>query len=196
MNAKNVIAAGAVAISAVSAANAAPVLWDTEDGGNGHYYEVVYDTVDVATALSNAAASTYEGLSGYLVTITSQEEQDFLTSLVAACTQYWIAASDAETEGEWKWIAGPEAGELISGYANWMPGEPNDYMGREDYAVANRTNIGQWNDLPGWAKRAYVVEYSRMPSGSAAAVPLPAGLPLAFGALAMLGAAARRRKKA
>jgi hypothetical protein len=39
-----------------------------------------------------------------------------------------FGGSDAETEGVWKWVTGPEAGENMN-YTNWntINGEPNDY---------------------------------------------------------------------
>ena len=87
---------------------------------NGHYYEVVNTPVTWTEALNAAAQKTYNGLTGYLVTITSTDEQTFLTNLVAnnVTTGWdgksaWIAASDANSEGSWKWVAGPEAGQLF-----------------------------------------------------------------------------------
>ncbi|MDC0360128.1 autotransporter outer membrane beta-barrel domain-containing protein, partial [Candidatus Pelagibacter ubique] len=51
------------------------------NSANGHYYQVVGDLEDgisYADAKTAAEASTYRGLSGYLVTITSEAENDFL----------------------------------------------------------------------------------------------------------------------
>ena len=49
------------------------------NSANGHYYQVVSDEgIEYADAKTAAEASTYKGLSGYLVTITSEAENDFL----------------------------------------------------------------------------------------------------------------------
>ena len=71
-------------------------------------------------ALNAAAGKSYNGMTGHLVTITSAEENSFLSTLVQQKVttgwdnkSAWIAASDAATEGQWKWMAGPEAGTLF-----------------------------------------------------------------------------------
>ncbi len=45
----------------------------------------------------------------------------------------WVAASDSAVEGVWRWVAGPEAGQLVDA-SLWAAGEPNN-VGDEDYAV-------------------------------------------------------------
>ena len=92
--------------------------------------------------LSLAANQTYKGQQGYLVTITSQDEQNFIKDNTAA-TNIIIALTDRETEGVFKWVAGPEAGTVVrSGgtnvpgmYNGWCSGEPNNGGGGEDYVV-------------------------------------------------------------
>ena len=90
------------------------------NSANGHYYQVVgeaNDEISYADAKTAAEASTYNGLSGYLVTITSEAENDFLDAKVSKNT--WIGASDNSTytsnshtitEGTWEWVSGPENG--------------------------------------------------------------------------------------
>jgi hypothetical protein len=104
---------------------------------NGHYYLVVNSAVTWQEARDLAAASIYNGLQGYLATVTSLQEQSFLYNL--ARTQVnaglggasiWIGASDRDIEGQWRWSTGPEAGTLFwvggsawqatnSNYSNW-----------------------------------------------------------------------------
>ena len=93
------------------------------NSANGHYYQVVgeaNDEISYADAKTAAEASTYKGLSGYLVTITSEAENDFLDAKVSKNT--WIGASDSSTytsnthtitEGTWEWISGPENGKTF-----------------------------------------------------------------------------------
>ena len=45
---------------------------------NGHMYQSVNAYVDYVTAKSLATQSTFDGVQGYLVTITSQDEQNFI----------------------------------------------------------------------------------------------------------------------
>lgn len=59
---------------------------------NGHYYKLVEKDVNWSTARSEAAQSIHpNGMQGYLLTITSQEESDFVTSMISANT--WIGAT-------------------------------------------------------------------------------------------------------
>ena len=136
--------------------------------GNGHFYEFISaPNINWADAKAAAEARTYNGQSGYLVTITSAEENQFAFSKIGA--QGWIGASDAAVEGEWRWVGGPENGQQFwSGLSNggtvngayhaWGGGEPNN-AGNEDYA--HFRNDGLWNDLPLSAGgiQGYVVEY-------------------------------------
>ena len=181
----------AITVSQTNSASAVPTYW----GGNGHYYELITGNFTFGQALTQAASMSHLGETGHLVTITSAAEQTFLNGLTGS-TLYYIGAADTGTEGDWKWVAGPEAGESfwISGttqpgyYSNWSFSEPNDLGGNEDFAVANWGFGGTWNDINGTQTLAYVVEYSIN-------VPEPGTL-AAFGAgLAALGLAARRRRK-
>ncbi|WP_375419052.1 Ig-like domain-containing protein [uncultured Hymenobacter sp.] len=151
---------------------AGPVL---ASAATGHYYEFVsapgISWIDARTA---AAARTYQGLQGYLATVTSVAEKDALVG--RAPGQYWFGASDAAVEGEWRWQSGPEAGQLFwrgaatgtaLGYANWIPNQPDDFKnlfrrGGEDYGQLYGQS-GLWNDLDergaGGRLAGYVVEY-------------------------------------
>jgi hypothetical protein len=126
---------------------------------NGHFYEFVSASAITWTAAKVAAeARTYNGLQGYLATITSAEENAFAFSKVNAVG--WIGASDAANEGQWVWAVGPEAGQPLNGnYSNWGSGEPNN-AGNEDYA--HFRSDAKWNDLRnsyGTYVQGYVVEY-------------------------------------
>jgi gliding motility-associated-like protein len=143
---------------------------------NGHFYKFVAGNISYANAKANAAASTYLGVSGYLASITSAGENDFINSKIEGASNIWFALSDAAEEGVWRIDAGPEEGTVVwngvadgsapSGqYANWSSGEPNDYSTGEDYAVTAWNNGTGWNDygLPAFPSitdiGGYVIEY-------------------------------------
>ena len=129
--------------------------YDNIKAFNGHSYEFVSDKVSWTVAKSRAASSTYNGLSGYLVTITSQEENDFIANNLSENS--WIGASDAQQEGQWIWETGPESGTALNDrYTNWNSGEPNN-SGNEDYCGFYTSNL--WNDLPNSHNLSYIIEY-------------------------------------
>ncbi len=148
---------------------------------NGHLYEVVpapdeeegegegSGSIDWVSARIAAENRSLDGLQGYLVTITSEAENQFIKDRVN--TDSWIGASDDEEEGVWKWVTGPEAGQQfwqglgngqqIGGrYNNWASGEPND-VGGENCGEFYADNDGKWNDLSceGAGLASYIVEY-------------------------------------
>lgn len=149
---------GTVTIKASLGSNA-PNIYVNPD--NGHGYSIIEDGDMTWQEARDAAEELYYGgVQGYLATITSQEENDFIQDNLA--NDGWIGASDAdnegdepdENEGNWYWVTGPEAGthfwtglggvgqaELGPGdvpyYNNWNVfnegGEPNN-SGNEDCA--------------------------------------------------------------
>ena len=75
----------------------------------------------------------------HLVTISSQEENDFVFEHTGGGV--WIGFTDQYEEGNWQWITGEEVT-----YTNWNEGEPNNANGVEHWA--QMFNNGNWNDLP------------------------------------------------
>jgi len=73
----------------------------------GHFYRFVSKPgISWTDARDEAAATVYYGLKGYLATITSQIENDFIKTKTTGVG--WIGASDAAVEGDWRWVTGPE----------------------------------------------------------------------------------------
>ncbi|MBR1833175.1 MAG: zinc-ribbon domain-containing protein, partial [Ruminiclostridium sp.] len=80
---------------------------------NGHTYAVIEQELDPL------AANDYcKNIGGYLATITSQGEQDFVASLAARVdySDFWIGGSDYGSEGNWYWLNGEPWN-----YTAWYP---------------------------------------------------------------------------
>ena len=139
------------------------------NGVNGHFYRPISTGAFYTVARAAALATTFKGQTGYLVTITSADEDAFIYNNVPQ-SNIWFALTDEESEARWTIDAGPEKGTLIKinngqtngnipgQYNNWAGGEPNN-SGNEDYAVTKWGGGTQWNDLPNNFSCAYVIEY-------------------------------------
>ena len=145
-----------------------------------HYYEFIPNVgISWSQAKTLAENRTYFGLRGYLTTITSLDEANFVGEQSSGAG--WIGGTDEETEGVWKWATGPEMGTVFwngnaSGsspnFAFWNKDEPNNFNGNEDYAHITDDSvgtIGSWNDLPlngdtgVYEPKGYIVEYGGWP---------------------------------
>ncbi|MDR1639066.1 MAG: S-layer homology domain-containing protein [Clostridiales bacterium] len=114
---------------------------------NGHLYGV-YDTV-----MDWRQAKSYcESIGGHLITITSQDEQDFFNDTLADLTSrelHWVGATDEVEEGVWKWVSGEPFD-----YSNWLRGQPDDSWEDENFInlIAKDTywysqEVGKWIDV-------------------------------------------------
>lgn len=112
---------------------------------NGHSYKVYeqgYTWIE--------AAEKCEEIGGHLVTIKTPEEQQFIQSLISGMTknQYWLGAYRENTY--FKWVDG-----TVVEYANWDPGQPDNYRGQENYVqiyripnpVSKASMSYHWNDV-------------------------------------------------
>ncbi len=142
---------------------------------NGNYYDFVTEG-DFATtggqlttwteANTRASGKTFLGLTGYLATITSQAENDFLSNTLDS--RGWIGGqvtSSNQGTRKWTWTGGPEAGKSFwigdangsrtgadIDYSNWDAFEPNNFpsndpRGQNGESYAQFTAGGKWNDL-------------------------------------------------
>ncbi len=190
---------------------ATPFLWDKSAGGNGHYYELVDSQILWDQAKANAESMTFLGVHGYLATITSATENNFVAStfapilaqLPSAPIIAWLGGyqptGSSEPAGGWSWITGePWA------YSNWNPVEPNNAFGCSGCKPENQLafvikpvsnfTIGQWSDADGVDttdinvnQAYYIVEY-------ATSIPEPATISLFSLGLAGLYLGKRRNQ--
>lgn len=137
---------------------------------NGHFYKPVSVGAFYKTAKANAHATTFKGQEGYLLTLTSAGEEDFI-KLNVPQNNIWFAATDEVTDGTWIIDDGPEKGTIMKTsngqlagnvqgvYNNWCGGEPNGYNHGEDFPVAKWNGAACWNDLSNSWNNPYVIEY-------------------------------------
>jgi hypothetical protein len=134
---------------------------------NGHWYANV-STAGISwdQAKLDAAAKTLPNSTGrgYLATITSAAENTFINDNFSNIP--FIGASDAQTEGDWFWMDGPEAGTMFfsngapvgASFIKWGTNEPNN-LNNEDYGQLWTGDT--WNDIPN--QTDYLVEFGGMP---------------------------------
>ncbi len=185
--------------------HAGPILWSSGSGGNDHFYDFIQVSDPFtgsnnawATVSAAAAASVFSGQNGYLATITSQAENDFLLSLVPAGLSEgagaWLGGKSPEG-----WLVGPEAGQAFS-FTNFGGGEPNN--AGYAYMIIGTTfagvSPGQWADDSGIQGTpdsvgdrviGYFVEYPQT-----TAVPEPSTSVLFGSGLAVLAMLRRKRR--
>ena len=137
---------------------------------NGHFYKPVTTGATYTAARAASLLTTFKGQTGYLVTITSADENSFIFVNVPQAN-IWFAATDEVTDGTWVIDAGPEKGTVMKTsngqtagnkpgvYNNWAGGEPNGYNHSEDYAVTNWGAASTWNDLSNNYSNPYIIEY-------------------------------------
>jgi len=107
------------------------------NSANGHFYQ------RIDTEMTWLDAKDYcESLGGYLVTLTSLEEDSFVyNELVVNSNKYiWLGGTDEKIEGIWEWITGENWN-----FTNWKSNEPNNKC-NEDYLHIYNDRSSQWND--------------------------------------------------
>ena len=157
---------GNVALSIAATVNPAGYYYN---GVNGHFYKPISTGTTYTNARAISLNTTFKGQTGYLLTLTSADEDAFIQANVPQ-TNIWFAATDEIIDGTWVIDAGPEKGTIMKTsngptagnrpgvYNNWANGEPNGYNHSEDYAVT-KWNGNKWNDLSNNWSNPYVIEY-------------------------------------
>lgn len=133
------------------------VQWEVDDGGNGHFYEVIVVPGGITWPDANLAALR-RNHNSHLATITSEEENDFVAGLLLPFGYGWIGGIQTtealNSSNGWRW----STGEAFS-FINWGIGEPNDNPFDEIFLEINQT--GDWNDCCGpidVTRPLYIVE--------------------------------------
>ena len=156
---------------------AGTVQWLISSGGNGHYYEVFVDT-NAPTWLEKYNHAISQG--GYLATITSAAENEFVFSISKSST-YWYTdrfgifrgptlggiqqPSSSEPLGGWGWVTSEPFN-----FAAWASGQPNNasrYGNQDRIEFWNQNSISSsWQDVSQTALEpgiSWIVEYEQNP---------------------------------
>lgn len=89
----------------------------------------------------NEAQQYCESQGGHLAIIRDEATQQAIAELIqGGRARYLLGASDAENEGDWKWLDGSALT-----YTHWGNDEPNNYEDNEDYLIIDGN--GDWNDV-------------------------------------------------
>lgn len=129
----------------------------------GNFYRYIVsndvDWTDAETQAGNTA-NQLNGITGYLASITSQGEMDFVVEKIGGTNPAWVGGSDATSEGTWRWRNGDVfwngAGSANGGapatadtFHDWCTDQEPNNSGNEDYLQIRFTGGDNscWNDL-------------------------------------------------
>jgi hypothetical protein len=158
------------------------VQWQSADGGNGHYYEVVSGPMGFPEAQANATAKG----GGYLATPNLPGEASFIAANVIAPAgglYYWLGVYALNASQPWMWVTGGPVTSWAgaSTYIDWYGSNGGSLS--EGILI---TSGGRLDDAPyywsiGSAVTGSVIEYDALPT------PIPAAAWLFGSGLAGLG---------
>ena len=198
---------GLLLVGIIKTANASLVQWSSTGGGNGHWYDVVLLNDPITWTNANAAAegTTYNGMQGYLASITSGAENLFVASHFTASNWVynntnghmgpWIGGYQPDGS-TWTWTSGEDWD-----YAAWETNQPSNSPNQDyvhyfirDFPPADNplTQPPTWNDHQNDAAPdyvyGYVVEFNP--------VPIPGTILLLGSGLVFLAGTRNRKKRA
>lgn len=151
-----------------------PVEWRLDQGGNGHFYQLVVTEHPITWHEANLRAMHryHRGLHGHLTTITSAPENEFLINTVLKDTRKqgaWIGLTDTLVENHYQWITGEPL--EFTHWSQFPVQQPDnfieaDWHGGEDFGMFSKLQKDiewAWNDLSNDSMHekvtAYIVEY-------------------------------------
>ena len=151
---KNLIHTAVVTLFAASAAHAQQaVQWKVSDGGNGHWYLLA--TQGKRNWID--ARSWATSIGGHLVTFQSKAEWDFIWPRFNGSDGYWIGLFQDPPTGlppdqGWRWVT-----EEPLAFTAWAPGEPNDWIGYQQWVV--QAGNQYWDDTIETGVQVPVIEW-------------------------------------
>ena len=128
------------------AGSSTPLPKNTPDTWNGHRYEVITESLTWEQAKTQC-----ESMGGHLATITSQAEQNIITSLVSSNQKenyaYWLGAY-ADDSGFWHWVTSEPFEKQYQNYASGQPDGSGRYL--QIFAFTDNNSslyvLGKWDD--------------------------------------------------
>ena len=123
----------------------------TQWSANGHVYRLETTPRTWTDAKVAAESSSYRGVTGHLLTITSQAEQDFLINTFGGLLWDTYLGGFLDL-GVWKWVTAEPFN-----YTNWAFGEPRGSSPVIYFDPA--TPLGEWSNATGTVALPYFVEY-------------------------------------
>jgi hypothetical protein len=136
------------------------VQWPESAGGNGHWYGLLALPLSWREAERLARTLVLDSTPGYLATVSSQAENDFIYNDVVFGTlqpsrldQFWLGARYHTTESIWWWLDGLGFNNGGMGYTNWYVGQPRTDANRSALAMfgpntpAVEGAPGKWNSV-------------------------------------------------
>ena len=141
--------------------------------GNGHYYEYVPSNQYWGSVEYDARQRSHQGLQGYLATVTSAGENEFIqqrsNNNAAIAGDAYLGGFWVNNNRTWSWKTGPENGSwfwennaAVTGwYSNWQAAGRNGDGSQGADALQmwanNGSNTGKWDDTN--SKHNYITEY-------------------------------------
>ncbi|GAM19747.1 hypothetical protein SAMD00019534_029220 [Acytostelium subglobosum LB1] len=145
----------------------------------GHFYELQTTPATYSSALAACKQlPPYNGMQGYLATITSKQENDWIVekflSTLTATQKFWISGQMSKS-GQFFYSSGPENGTLLYDrstlecgmFCGWNQIEPNFNDVETNIAVEFNyyspvKYVGQWNNWSGTLSAMYLCEFGGM----------------------------------
>ena len=110
---------------------------------NGHYYYVSQEGMAWHDGLNFADTVDVDGFV-HMVTINSEEENNFLANALYSYGSEWtwLGLTDEYEEGNWQWVTG----EPLS-YTSWAEGQPNNTGGCTSNECARHSCFHNFYDI-------------------------------------------------
>jgi len=149
--------------------------------GIPHHYQIITTQASWQTARQEASAARYQGMQGYLATITSQQEHAFIANMLAiaspagAAGMTWMGLHDwPHGSHNFMWADGPvgEAGVVVytglapqgghavdAHFTAWAYPQPDEFNGNE-FCGQYWDVDWRWNDEACEHEYRYLIEYT------------------------------------